>query len=672
MGVYPLNILPHLAIPLFTRKEKFMKKLAISLLLFYSLSVQAQFFDSLSRPNAWFRADKSSLSATQWTDISGNKRHASALTGENPVSTGLLNFNKALLFDGVNDYLKLPLSLEGLPEFTIITVFQSADTTERGAWGAENALSRNVMLTTRKATGPDAITDYYGKNENRAVLQTNSQSWEGTTTKSADAFLALGSTGKTRGGKPFKGLIAEWMVFTRSLSFLERLQIETYLALKYGASMPSHNYISSDEKVLWKAEDNKNYLHRVAGIGRDDAFQLYQKQSHSAYDSGLITISVGPLVNSNDENVSSLNHGDFIMWGDDNGNRSSKAGQGKDSVLSTIKRHWLLTATGETASQIATEVKVDIAQFPKTALDYWLVIDRSGQENFSVDNLEYILPDRKTADGKVIYKVKWDTDRSGKDNFGFARARSLFGVVRTLKNPSCTDETAGHTRMEIISGHAPFHYTLTSTANRISREGSTSQKSFEQRELLKGSYVFTLQDAVGDELVRNFELIMPDGLTIDLGADQKLQPGSEIVIDIKSQVPDSITVSYLWENNFGFRSSGSKVTISESGIYQATVTKQRDGCVFSDDIAISGTDEQKFAVFPTVINRGDTYNISISLPEAGPVWVEVYDLKGMVYQTITDDGNSEYHFKTTLGNSGMYMVMMRTSRGSQSKKVIVN
>ncbi len=643
---------------------------ATCFLIFCITSAQAQFFDSLSRPSAWLRADRSVLANSKWTDVSGNGRDATAISGESPVDTGVINFNKALVFDGLNDYLKIPVSLEALSDFTILSIFQSSDTTERGTWGAENALSRNVMLTTRRATGPDTLTDSYGKNENTVVLNTIAQSWEGTTAKSATAFMALGSSGKTRRHKYFKGSVAEMLVFSRSLGFLERLQIETYLALKYGASMRGRNYISSDEKVLWKADDNAAYAFRIAGLGRDDAFHLYQKQSRSAYDSGLLTLSVNRVAASNQENTSTINHGDFLVWGDTNASLATAPGEGKDSVLSIVQRQWCITATGNTVSQLATELTVDMSQLPATTLGYWLVIDRSGQGNFSVDNLEYVLADR-TANGKVVYKVTWDSDRSGKDNFGFARARNLFAVVRKLNDPLCTNETAGRVRIDMIAGNAPYTYTLTGKDNKIAREGKTSEKTFEQKELSKGDYTFVLKDGDGDVLTRNFSLSMPDALNINLGEDQKLTQGSQLVLDVKPQVPDTIAVSYQWKNNFGFSSTASKVTITESGIYRLTVTKQTDGCAFSDEVVVSGSEEQKLAVYPTIISRGDTYNISISLPESGNVRVQVFDMKGTPYQTLNGENSTEYHFKAALNDSGMYMVVIQTPSGTESRKVIV-
>jgi hypothetical protein len=640
-------------------------------LLAMSAPMSAQFFDSLSAPQVWLRADKSLLSATEWSDVSGNDLHAVALINQTPVAGSLLNFNKTVFFDGIDDYLQLAVNLENAAELTIISVFQSADTTERGVWGTENALARKIRLTTRQAQGPDTTADKYGRYERTAVLNTVSQSWENSSSTSTDAFLAFGSAGRMQPTKAFKGEVAEVMVFARALSFLERRQIETYLAIKYGTSSVG-NYISSGRNVLWKAEDNSSYMHRIAGIGRDDAFELYQKQGGNAYDSSFLVISAGSLAAANDLSTAQIQEGNFLIWGDDNGSRNTIHGEGKDSVLSVVERKWMITATGTAISGLQTQLYIDQTRLPDSGEGYWLVVDRSGTGNFSVDNLEYIMPDRITTDGKAVYKVQWDIDGSGKDVFGFARARNLFAVIRKLKDPSCLDETAGRVRIDLIAGRSPYSYTFAGGDNKISREGSITGTSQEEKDLVKGSYAFTLTDSNGDKLVRHVNMVMPDELVIDLGEDQTLPTDTEITLDIQTQVPDSIAVSYLWTSNFGFESEGPTVAIMESGIYTVTVTKHSDGCAFSDAIAISGGDQQRLAVFPTILSPGESCNVSVSMPQAGSVQVQVIDMKGIVPQTLFGENSSEYHFQASLGNAGMYIILIRTPLGLESRRVIVN
>jgi hypothetical protein len=628
--------------------------------------------DSLTSPRVWLSADRSQLSGTKWSDLSLFKNDA---TGTSAVSTpstySSINFNKALVFDGIDDYFKIPHSLEGLAELSVLAVFQSADTTERGVWGTEQALSRNILLTTRRAIGPDTIADRYGKNEKVTVLTSVMQNWDKVGTSSANAFMSLGSAGVTKKYKAFQGSLAELIVFDRGLTFVERVQYESYLAIKYGTGIIAGNFVSSGEKLLWHGERNAGYGKHIAGLGRDDFFKLYQKQSGSAYDSGLLLMSVGALAANNPANPGAINNQDFILWGDNGLPLSTKPGVGADSILSFVQRKWLVTATGTTASKLATELYVDINKLPKEPLGYWLVIDRSGQGNFSVDNLEYILPDR-IANGKVVYKnVMWDKDGSGKDNFGFARTRNLLALVRKLNNPSCTDETAGKVRIEVIAGKAPYTYKLVQKDGTITREWKQSTTTSEQKDLVKGEYTLTFTDDTRESLSRKFTMVMPDALQIDLGPDQKLSPTQPIVLDVSKQIPDSIQVSYRWENSFGFSSTDKKITAAESGVYRVFVTKAKDGCVFTDEVTITGADEQRVAVYPTVLNKEDPYNVGVSLAKAGSVAVKVFNARGILVSDMEGRGRSEYQFITTLKDSGLYVVVVQTPQGMESHKIIV-
>lgn len=610
--------------------------------------------DSLMGPRVWLNAERSELTANLWSDLSIYKNDATAgFPGNIPSSSTLINFNKSLVFDGVDDYLKIPFSLDGLAELSILAVVHSADTTERGIWGSEESL-RKVLLTTRRAIGPDSIADVYGKNENITVLNTVVQNWENAGVASESGFMLLGSAGQKRSYKPFKGSIAELLVFNRALTFLERVQYETYLAIKYGTGLRGGNFVSSGEKVLWHVQQNASYGRNIAGIGRDDFFKLNQKQSGSEYDSGLLVINAETLSTTNARNTAVINNQDFILWGDNGLPLSTRSGEGSDSLLSIVQRKWLVTATGNTANKLSTELRIDVKKLPAEPMSYWLVIDRSGQGNFSADNLEYILP-ATTADGKIVYKnVLWDVDGSGQDNFGFARAKNLFAVVRTLTNPSCTDETAGKVRIEVISGKPAFSFVFKDKDGKVTREWRQKTESVEQKDLVGGEYTLTLEDGTNETLTRQFKLTVPDALYITLGPDRPLSVSDPIVLDVSAQVADSVKVSYRWENSFGFNSTEKSIKATEPGVYRVFVTKEKDGCVFTDDVAITGAEEQNIAVYPTLLSSNENYNVSISLEKPASVIVRVFNATGLIIDEMQGADNSEYQFITRIKDSGVF------------------
>jgi hypothetical protein len=648
-----------------------MKKVFTVLFLYATFFfAQAQNSDSLTGPKVWLRADQSELNSGKWNDVSFFKNHAAPLAPTSmPVEYASINFNKVTVFDGIDDQLKLPYSFEGDAELSVFAVFESSDTVERGIWGTQQALSRPMFLTTRRVLGPNAITDLYGKHEKLPMMSTVVQNWDKVSETSTNAFVSLGSAGSTT-YKPFAGKLAELIVFNRALSFLERIQYETYLAIKYGTGLKEGNAISSDGKLLWHVEQNSAFNKHLAGIGRDDFFNLYQKQSGSAYDSGLLLMNVGALAKSNPENTSLITNQDFIIWGDNGLPLSMKPGQGRDSIVLFVQRKWMVTASGTTANKQAVQIQIDAAKFPDP-MGYWLVIDRSGTGNFSIDNLEYFTADR-LENGRIIFKdIKWDADGSGKDAFGFVRKRNLLTVVRKLNDPSCTNELAGKVRIEVVAGKAPFRYALKNTDATISREWKQSTTSIEQKDLGKGDYVLSVKDGANETLERKFTLVMPDALTISLGSDQKFPTTDPIVLNVTSQVPENIPVTYRWENSFGFSSEKESVTVTEPAVYKVYVTKESDGCVFTDDIAITGASEQRVAVYPTIVRGDEMFNVGISLERPSPVVVQIMTSSGLLLEKSNGTGNSEYQFTYIAKNPGLYLVVIQTPKGIETRKIVV-
>lgn len=642
----------------------------VVLALFLSNASSAQPGAQITNPVLWLRGDLGQVSPTFWSDGRNEKWGANALSGEAPSAKGTLNFNKALVFDGVNDYMQIPYSLEKLPSFTVIAVYLPADTTERGVFGTEKAVARKAMLSTKKALGPDDAVDKFSESGQTPVLNTVIQSWSESLEIGDGAYIALGSAGKESAKTPFKGLVAEFMVYDRSLSFMERLQAETYLAIKYGIPLVNSNYVSSAEEVLWHSEKNNGYANRITGIGRDDAFLLHQKQSASALDSSrLLVVSAGPLAASNAANKSQLNNADFLLWGDNNAPLTDRAAQEANAVLPVLDRKWLMDVTGSRASQIGTELQLDLSLLPASSLGYWLVIDRSGTGDFNADKLEYVPADSISADSIAYFRnIKWDTDLSGTDLFSFARARQMLALIDNIGQPVCPAPANGSASMRIVGGKAPYKYELSNAATGYYQNWDGTDAA-RQDLLAAGDYTLQVTDANGYTSVRTFTLQAPEVLLVDLGENRQLKQGGEIVLDASVHVPDFGAVTYAWAGSNGFSSTQARVHITEPGQYSVTVTN-RNGCSFEDKIVIHGPDDN-FLVYPTVLKSGDSYTMSVLLQEPASVTVRIYDLKGLLLQEIKGENQSEYRFKGTALRGGMYMVVLETSDKQAAKKLFV-
>lgn len=83
----------------------------------------------------------------------------------------------------------------------------------------------------------------------------------------------------------------------------KRANVESKLALRYGVTLDRGvDYKLAKNRIVWNADENTDYSFNIAGIGRDNSADLYQKQSTSSNETGLLIIGVDSIVRSNIEN----------------------------------------------------------------------------------------------------------------------------------------------------------------------------------------------------------------------------------------------------------------------------------------------------------------------------------------------------------------------------------
>ena len=80
-----------------------------------------------------------------------------------------------------------------------------------------------------------------------------------------------------------KGHVPEFIVYDGLLEEDERLNVETYLAVKYGISKEL-DYLSCSYDKVWDSQEGAGYNQRKAGISNDKGWSLIQSRSTSYYD----------------------------------------------------------------------------------------------------------------------------------------------------------------------------------------------------------------------------------------------------------------------------------------------------------------------------------------------------------------------------------------------------
>lgn len=158
------------------------------------------------------------------------------------------------------------------------------------------------------------------------------------------------------------GDLQEVVWYKRTLSATEIKQVETYLALRHGITLggnsgtgSTYNYLNSAGTTVWNKTTNAGYNNDIAGIGRDDAGRLMQKQSNSVNttnDGNSVTIALGSIAASNTANAGTFTQDQsFLIWGSDGASHRSVYGnsacftQLPTGVQARILRKWKVQVT---------------------------------------------------------------------------------------------------------------------------------------------------------------------------------------------------------------------------------------------------------------------------------------------------------------------------------------
>ena len=304
----------------------------------------------------WARADTgivgTAANVTGWTDQAPSGRlwakvNATAL----PLNAARFNFNPSLSF-GAATYFALPefantftagevfsVQLSNLDNTTAVAhypfefggtyagaqaVYTWSDNNHYTYFGsntAKRSFAYPATVNVRNAhllNTWSAANDWAAGIDGKVLLTANVNAVSFLSAAGAKDYLGAGHN------SVFNGNISEIILYSRKLSSLERQQVNSYMALKYGLTLgigTPVDYLASDGSTkMWDAAANGAYAKHITGIGRDDRGMLYQKQSLSA-DTGIVTIAAGTAVAAtNKDNTTTItNDLSFFTFGDDGG-----------------------------------------------------------------------------------------------------------------------------------------------------------------------------------------------------------------------------------------------------------------------------------------------------------------------------------------------------------------
>ncbi|WP_411030526.1 hypothetical protein [Spongiimicrobium sp. 3-5] len=347
---------------------------------------------------AWYKADDGISSGAQWNDISGNDNHAPSPSLDPTVVTNeSLNFLPSFDFPNNANYYFQPPNSDDFrflnttePDYTFYVVYQA----DGGGlfWSQQNcaAPNNNFMLSPNFVQRrPDG-----GSNSspgNTGTLNIGYASREGTTyyTGANGAEISLAATAfdinrqpligrrfNCGGNSQYDGRISEILVYRGSQRGLDNERIHSYLALKYGVTLP-YDYLAGDGAVIWA--NGSGYDNDIAGIGRDDCQKLDKRQSKSVNTDDIITMGLGEIAVDNTSNSNAFAADEsFLLWGNDDASTAVINTGIPSSFSEKITRNWLVNETGTVGSTLVQIPNSAVIGFSTTTALMLFVADDSG------------------------------------------------------------------------------------------------------------------------------------------------------------------------------------------------------------------------------------------------------------------------------------------------------
>ncbi len=303
---------------------------------------------------AWYKAD-SGVTATEganitaWSDASGRGNDLT-LSVWNPTfywttTSELYNFNPSIVFS--DDQLQSADQVNGIAYGekgkTVFSVITKSNLTWSGwitALGRDSFNSASFGLYTygndvRLASWSNdtAKNNYFtqidfpyilaGSYQNNEIvtsdnallygdgveLVSNTKNW--TTLMNNNEDISIGNS-NDNSSDGHDGHIMEVIQYPWVLSTIERQQVESYLAIKYGMTLDQTtwiNYLSSNWTTIWDSTVAWNYNNNIFGIAKDTNSSLDQQISKSVNSWAIVTIST-----DTDFTWANGTHSSFAEW----------------------------------------------------------------------------------------------------------------------------------------------------------------------------------------------------------------------------------------------------------------------------------------------------------------------------------------------------------------------
>lgn len=177
--------------------------------------------------------------------------------------------------------------------------------------------------------------------------------------------------------------------------------LESIAALKKGKSFGTKNYLSSDGKIIWKADPV--YKNGIAGIGRDSNLGFLQFSAYSKNEDAILRITF-----NND--IPNLEDQQFLIWAHNNAPLTLTSGEvPSKSIQERLKREWKVQNNGILSINIS--ISLPELNYSGKGLDEFELLITGSNGDFSSDSVKRIKADSLSFGILYFKNIRFDQEQ---------------------------------------------------------------------------------------------------------------------------------------------------------------------------------------------------------------------------------------------------------------------
>lgn len=283
-----------------------------------------------------------------WKNLAISSNYIQSTGGNTSASfendaASLVNYNPVVRMSNVNRKLR---SISDITAQTLIVVTKPTSLYNlRGLVGFDG--DKGIRARGNNSWAGDNNSDDWSSGGsshiNGVSTKTHDNNWHIVTQKRGGIHTDQFFVGGYYNNRTYSGDIAEIIIYNDGLSSTEQKKVESYLAIKYGITLSSIDYLASDATIIWDRSENTNYNNDIAAIGRDDNSLLNQVKSKSINSSAVLTIANGTNFSSPSSISSDMK---FMFWAHNGNPNTAKTGDYFGLTDNGSARIWKITEEG--------------------------------------------------------------------------------------------------------------------------------------------------------------------------------------------------------------------------------------------------------------------------------------------------------------------------------------